>query len=343
MFQHLLVPLDGSPEAEQVLPAVARLARASGARISLFTAVPMTTGYMVYPGMGSYAEQMQEDTVKEVEAYLTEIQQRDMFKDLPVKINVSQLSPAQAITSYALSEFVDLIVMSSHGYTGVERWVMGSVAQKIARHSSIPVLILQKKRDGSGIAQPNLARPLRGLVALDGSPIAEATLEPAAQIVELFNVPPAVGVLHLLRVVQPPHEREERKYQKYDINIREYMANEAEQYLKTVQARLQGAHSIQVETSVVLEHDVATVLIETAETGAHATGQSAQGYDFLAIATHGRGGIQHLMVGSIADRVLERTRVPLLIVRPTEVESTGKPEQPETEKKQSGMPLSHSS
>ena len=92
--------------------------------------------------------------------------------------------------------------MTSQGKTGVKRWLMGSVAQKIARYSPVPVLVLRE----SG-AQPTGARPdsnpLRALVTLDGSVLAKAALQPAAQLIAALSAP-APGALHLLRVVKPP-------------------------------------------------------------------------------------------------------------------------------------------
>ena len=88
----------------------------------------------------------------------------------------------------------------------MKRWMLGSVAQKIARYSTMPVLVLHEK--GPMPTGPHLdARPLRALVPLDGSTLAKAVIEPAAQLVAAL-ASPGEGSLHLMRVVKPPTSQE---------------------------------------------------------------------------------------------------------------------------------------
>ncbi len=160
-------------------------------------------------------------------------------------------------------------------------------------------------------------------MALDGSPLAAATLLPTAQFVAACSPADVPGELHLLRVIKPSSDQEERKYLAYDLDISEYQRSEAERYLSTTQDKLAqeftGHVNLQISYSIVEDADIATALIRTAETGDHAEDDAPYGYDMIALATHGRGGIKHWMLGSITERVLEKTKLPLLIVRPQEL------------------------
>jgi nucleotide-binding universal stress UspA family protein len=146
---------------------------------------------------------------------------------------------------------------------------------------------------------------------------AEAALLPTAQLVTLLSPAATPGELHLLRVIKPPSDPEERKYLKYDINIQERMYREAKNYLQATKDRLAQELAadlkLQVTFSTEEEADIAAVLIRAAETGG---GIAAESYDLVAMATHGRGGLKRWMLGSITERVLEEAKRPLLIVRP---------------------------
>jgi nucleotide-binding universal stress UspA family protein len=102
--------------------------------------------------------------------------------------------------------------MTSQGNTGVKRWMLGSVAQKIARYSAVPVLVLHEK--GPVPAGPHLdTRPLRVLVPLDGSTLAKSAIEPAAQLAAAIAAP-GQGSLHFMQVIKPPTTAELRAERK---------------------------------------------------------------------------------------------------------------------------------
>ncbi len=117
--------------------------------------------------------------------YLARIKMSNELTGIETTVEVRSGGVAQTILDVAQMRHVDLIVMCSHGDTGFRRWVPGSVAQQVARHSPLPVLVL---RDGGPVPTgsfPDPTHPLRavmGLVALDGSVGAEAALEPAAKL-----------------------------------------------------------------------------------------------------------------------------------------------------------------
>ena len=326
MFQHILVPLDGSSRAERALPLAAHIARSTGGSITLLRAVEpqVVGGSFYYSRAGVLADDVRQVLLPEARTYLDDVAHRELLAGIPVKM-YAPLEPAiESILSFAQTEAPDLIVMCSHGYTGLKHWALGSVAQKIARHSNVPVIVL-KETAQSLLLDPEEKRSLRAVVALDGSPLAEATLLPTLQLVAAVSVPATPGELCLLRVVPPVNEQEVRKYVEHEVNILEYNQNEAMKYLNTTKQWLsqqQTTTRVEITTAVVENKDVAMALIEAAEAG---TGTPAQEFDVMSIATHGRGMVKRWMVGSITERILERSKMPLLIVRPAEMAVTGTP------------------
>lgn len=138
MFKRILVPLDGSALAEQILPQVQALARLHESEIFLLRAAEAHA----FPG--SDPTQAQVEVVQEAEEYLKGVQDR-LQRGGVKKVNwaVWYGSPAEAITEYAKVHEVDLVAMLTHGRSGVSRWVLGSVAEKVLRGTSVPILLVR--------------------------------------------------------------------------------------------------------------------------------------------------------------------------------------------------------
>jgi nucleotide-binding universal stress UspA family protein len=328
MFEHILVPLDGSTRAEEALPIAARVARASGSSVVLLQVVsfPMSYGYggglgLSYGygyggGLGStplISEEFSEKEQTEAVAYLTRIAHSDLFAGITTTTEVVFGLPAPQILALVEQQAVNLLVLCSHGRTGFLRWVLGSVAQRVIHHSRVPVLIL---REG-GVALPALhagtAHPLCVAVALDGSPLAETALLPAAHLVAAL-AQPAQGVVHLLHVVKL----------RMSASDEDVLSQRDAEGVKHAQAYLQGVRehllaqtsdlNLRVTWSVTPAQDVAGTIVTTAEKGTGGTGEN--GCDVLAMATHGHGGVEQWVMGSVTERVLGASTVPVLVIRP---------------------------
>jgi nucleotide-binding universal stress UspA family protein len=158
---------------------------------------------------------------------------------------------------------------------------------------------------------------------LDGSVQSETVLEPAVQLIAALAAP-AWGVLHLLHIVDLPPAYGKLRSQAYMSDSMQAEARqEAEAYLKLIADRLYAETPADLEltitSSVVVSTDVAGTMIKTAE---QAEGpEHLGGYDLIAMATHGRVGLQHLVMGSVTEQVLAATKLPLLMVRPKEAEA----------------------
>src|SRR2546421_10495545 len=206
MFKRILVPLDGSGRAERALPIAARLARATGGSIFLVRVLSTEPARLPSaPGKPNLVQTIGQADRALAESYLAGVAECELLTGIPVQtyVPVGLISPS--ILTMAAEKHADIIVMCSHGYTGVKRWwMMGSVAAKVARFADIPVLVL---REGGSVPEERHPgeRPLRVLVPLDGSDYARAALVPAAYLAAALAAP-GRGALHLTHIVQPAHE-----------------------------------------------------------------------------------------------------------------------------------------
>lgn len=143
IFKKIMVTLDGSPCGEEALPQAQELARLTGAELIIFHAVEPISSWVGY-GIGAYyidnAEP--ENVGAEASAYLKGIQNRLSETGLVIKTVLEEGSPADIIINYAKAEGVDAIVISTHGRSGVSRWVFGSVTEKVLQHGEPAVLVV---------------------------------------------------------------------------------------------------------------------------------------------------------------------------------------------------------
>jgi nucleotide-binding universal stress UspA family protein len=322
MYKRILVPLDGSARAESALPVAVRIARASGASLML---AQVATIPAIYESSiaATYTAELIEQEINDVEEYLKILARSQLLEGVPVSTSALFGAAAQTILSVAGSYNCDLIVMTSQGKTGMKRWVLGSVAQKIARHSSIPVLVLHESGTMPAGARPD-SGPVRVLITLDGSVLAKAALEPAAQLASAL-ASPVRGALHLLRVIKPPLLDEKKLSAEELESLKNKAMYKARAYMSSIARHLQESLHVSpplaITWSVAFGDDIAATIIQAAESGEDAAGVGLPGRcDLIAMATHGRTGFQHWVLGSVTERVLSATRVPILIVRPAETE-----------------------
>jgi|SRR5579885_2653164 nucleotide-binding universal stress UspA family protein len=319
MFQRILVPLDGSKQAEQALPVAACLARAATGKVVLAHVV-------LAPRAFRYSE-LAETEVEDARAYLRGLSQSEELAGVQtsVAVSVAITRPASVLLSLIETHQIDLVVMSSHGYTGFKRLVLGSVAEKIAHHSPVPVLLLRRGGPVPIGRRLEMEGLVRALVPLDGSVLAKAALVPAAQVVSALAAP-GKGAIHLTRVVVSPHA------EGLDAREREIIMHKAKQYLiHTVQQLREGFVApaiaplhLTLTWSVAIDDDIASGILRVAESGEDAEGAAAPARcDLIAMATHSYTGWQHLAMGSVTERVLHATRLPVLIVPAHKMAATG--------------------
>jgi nucleotide-binding universal stress UspA family protein len=239
-----------------------------------------------------------------------------MLKGIKTSTEVLFGVPALCILAAAESRRADLIVICSHGRTGFTRWVLGSVAHQLVHQRAVPVLVLRESQSASLLSPSDAARPLCTLVPLDGSPLAESALVPAAYLTAALAFP-GRGALLLAQIVKIlPTTAQEGVISELNEEARE----RARTYLATVEEHLQAKVKdlkLSLTSSVELESDVASALVKLAEYGGERKKSGeVRGCDLIAISTHGRGGLERWVMGSVTERILNTTKLPTLIVRP---------------------------
>jgi nucleotide-binding universal stress UspA family protein len=323
MFQRIFVPLDGSARAEHAIPVAARLARSSQGTVVL--------GHIVHPPseVGDYGAEPEamavpptshEKHLTGAEHYLQHVLDTygQQLTGVRVEQEVETGATVDTIFSIARLEHIDLIVICSHGAHPLLHWVFRSIAREAVHHSPVPVLVL-KEHGGLFLEAPD-ARRLRMLVPLDGSSLAEAALEPALQLLTALATPDSAE-MHLVRVVALPSIEDKPLLRAYEIKSEQERAvKEAEDYLQQV---VRGfAQSIPVAVrptitrSLAVSNHVGSTLAGMSES--LETGQQGHSYDLIAMATHGRTGLQLLRLGSVTEHLLGATELPLLVVRPSQ-------------------------
>ncbi len=147
MFKKILVPLDGSPLSEGALLPALEMARRFEARVVLFRTSVLPEHLMVSPvpvSPATYAE-IEQSILDTTRDYLDDMKARHLDAGVPIQTANASGEAAKEILDFAQAQGIDLIVMSTHGRSGFQRWLFGSVAEKVMRHAPCPVLAVRPK------------------------------------------------------------------------------------------------------------------------------------------------------------------------------------------------------
>jgi nucleotide-binding universal stress UspA family protein len=311
MIKTILVPLDGSALAEEALPQAERLARATESTIVVLQVV--RGGVMTPPA--------QQQAIAEATQYLQAIATNLTKRGCPARTDVFVGQSVEGILLAAATHRAEVIVMSTHGLTGLRHAVLGSVAEDVVRGASVPVLLVQA---GQHAAIPQIGPYRKILVPLDGTPGAERTLtliagEPfarSAEIVLLHSELPVglrlspLGEGYIIGtgtyVPQDAIDEADQETQRHTRAARAYLARVAHAYL--------AGHACR--TYVPLE--------EPAEATVHVAVE--EHVDLIAMTTHARKGLERLREGSVAAYVVGHAGVPVLLLHQAdEVQASPRP------------------
>jgi nucleotide-binding universal stress UspA family protein len=309
MFVRVLVPLDGSPLAQSALPYALALASAVDAPITLLSVVPpmqmLTDDYVPY-NAATEAVQLA-DAGDALDALARSLRTHGVRVTTAVAVG----DAADQILRYTEENDVDAIVMASHGRGGALHWAFGSVARKVITGATVPTLVVRAQDAPEHAETP---APLRSiLVPLDGSELAEGVIPLATDLarscgasVTLARVVPFPGGIYMASPYAPLVAADT-----FD-HAMEQARDAARVYLEAAAERLRSA-GITVE-AVVRDGDPASRLLSLMD---------EDRYDLVVAATHGRTGIRRWVMGSVAERLIESSHTPVLLVRSTALAATG--------------------
>ena len=302
-FRSILVPLDGSPLAEQALPLAAEIAQRSGAKLRLALVHELPP-----PPFDSQAAKLftsiEVASRKAERAYLRGVQARVRQGGTRLSSAVTLSGPVGPTLAKHVGELgIDLVVMATHGRGGLRRSWMGSVADHLIRHLQVPVLLV---RSPEGQPTPQRAGGLgQIMVPLDGSPLAEEALDAAARIARLWD-----AELTLVQVVRPVLLSAEPAMpvpSAYDEEFTTMWRSQAQDYLDGVIERLQG-EGLRASGVALIGWNATDSILDLAR---------PERVGMVVIATHGRGGLRRFALGSVADKLVRSADVPVLVYRPS--------------------------
>ena len=295
----IVVPLDESEVSETALPLAKAFAADSGAKLMLLSVVDISTEFASWLRDSTDSDDFQHE-LNRTQEYLDGVAAR--FSGMEVETVVRSGRPEVEILG-VVDELPDpLIVMSSHGRSGFNRVLVGSVAARIVHSADCPVVVVRATDDGQPV--PEVSTINKILVPLDGSSFAEQALEVAqTSLTSRLNI-------HLVRIPESitwsttPYAGGAAHYQMIDTYM-EAMREEAQAYLTQVAARLEErGHTVTWEVrDGVIADEIAAAADE-------------QQVDLVVIATHGRTGFRRIVMGSVAERILREARAPLMMIRP---------------------------
>ena len=314
MLQRMLVPLDGSQRADHALALAARLARANGGSLFLVRVVDaVREGWIYSPLTTPYLRDIEEQERAEAQKYLAGKMAASEFAGINMHALVVSGSTPSTLLQVVQRERIDLIVLCSHGYTGFKRWALGRSSPHRPAESGAGAALA---RTASGSEREGGSACLRcGRVGRFAVCRSRTSASGAARYSFEF---PAEGELLLLTAVDMPTAQEERACQQHglDVNLRQAAFRVADDYLQATRMKLlrelSASRLAHIAWSVIEDGDIAHALLQAAEEGKGSGIQ--QPSDVLVLTTHGRSGIQRWILGSITERVLQGSMLPLLVV-----------------------------
>lgn len=299
MFKKILLPLDGSELAERAIEPALMLAKQVNGKVILLQA-PVMDLVVSHPVAGGYGvllpEQSSEQAFEEANDYLDHVQSRNRHPEVTLVKLVLEGDPASLIVDTAVSEKADLIVMSTHGRSGLDRFIMGSVTEKVLQKAPCPVLAL---RTGD---------PIRNiLITLDGSAMAETAVQPGLDLARGLGAHTTI-----LRVDNQESYLDQRELD--EINRLE--PGLAEQVMEGFYSRIPDYVRRIVEEYEQDEGEIDTAIAEGDPADYILRVAADKNADVLVMATHGRTGLRRWLYGSITHKIMRAANRSMLIVRP---------------------------
>ncbi|GAA0255246.1 universal stress protein [Haladaptatus pallidirubidus] len=291
MYEKILIPTDGSASAEGAIAHGIALANHYGAMIHALYAVELGyakedfTDDSVWVSLYEEREQEGERATEGVETKASCVNEA-----IEVIRSTRHGAPANVILDYVDEHDIDLIAMGTHGRTGVDRYLLGSVTNAVVRGSPIPVLTVRVTEQAQATNYSDI------LIATDGSPGSTGAIEHGTDIATRYN-----ATVHALYVV-------DSKYGTSSV-VRDMLTETGQEAIEDITAE---ASSLNLQTEeMVVEGFPHKDILEYAE---------KHDIDMIVLGTHGRTGLDRFVMGSVAERVVRTAHTPVLTVRSDEQE-----------------------
>ena len=298
MYEKILLPLDGSPLSESALPYARFLATALQVPVELLHAIdPDIIAVHGHPRYVDDEKPLEEGLKDRSLRYLTKVE--SLFPE-PARVSCSvELARAEElILAKAHTEPGTLIVMATHGHSGMKRWLLGSIAEKVLHGVTNHLLLIRATEEGTTREEVSLQTVI---VPLDGSPLAETAIPYAVELASKLGLD-----LTLVRAFSRPasmataEDREEREQAGGDP-----IGKEAQDYLDETAERLYAQGVKKISTAAVDGPAAETIITLARE----------KPNSLVVMCTHGKSGIRRWILGSVTERVTRHANEPVLVIR----------------------------
>ncbi len=283
MYDRILFPTDGSDGASAVFDGVLDVAERHDATVHVLNVVDTTHDTVTRVG-----SEVVEALEQRGERVVADAAARASDRGVATVTDVVAGAVPATITNYAAEHDVDLVAVSTHGRTGMERVLLGSVAERVVRGSPVPVLVLRP--DGEDLAYPHGDV----LVPTDGSDLAAAALDHAAELVD-------GGTLHVISVVDVASLG-------LDVHSQVQVKALEDDAADTVAAATAAAEDAGVESVV------GDVAVRSSVDGAIHDYAADHDVGLIVMGTHGRSGLDRYLLGSVAEKTVRTASTPVLTV-----------------------------
>jgi len=304
MYRVIMVPTDGSGFDREAIRVALRIAERTDAKVKLVRV--LATGSFF--GMAAAAEgtaiaaelvkSERDRALSELYALAAECR---ATSNAQITVDLHAGPVAEVLEGYTRRNDVDLIVISTHGRSGISRLSLGSVTDSLIRHTTIPILVVKPP---TSYLNPQVIEGFKRIVVpLDGSTLAEQILPRVLTLAKLEE-----AEITLLNVVIP-HSYSQKEIPDSNLPWWDEDISLAQTYLFRIAGKLRR-NGVAVTTDIVIGENVASAI------GDFAGREKA---DLIAIATHGRGGLARMLRGSVADAVMHSSRLSMLVLKPDTV------------------------
>lgn len=300
MLTDILVPLDGSKTAEAVLPYARFMADALAVPVQ-FLAVVDVAAVATHASTGSarHIDSVIAESERRGRLYLEEIAAD--FSGSAVRINVRRGKPAETIVEAAGGSEGTLITMATHGRSGIRRWLLGSVAEKVLRATANPLLLVR----ATGQDKVRLGTPIQSItVPLDGSELAASVLPVVTTIAHKMNV--GITLFRAYELPASAYYGSEDYLPNYE-ELKDSLRKEVEDYLAKKIASLKE-HGIGKTSFFLAEGAGPDEIISYARKHPDT---------LIAMCTHGRSGMKRWVLGSVTEKVVRHSGDPVLVIHGT--------------------------
>lgn len=299
MFNRLLVPLDGSRIAEMALPYARLFASRFKIPVELMTVIDTAEfDTQISVSKGRFLDILVDEHVCSSRDYLIDIAKT--FGGATIQCRVEKGSVGEIIIDRGETDPATLIVMATHGRSGLNRWLLGSIAEKVLRATANPLLLVRSTKESKSEGET----ALRSIVVpLDGSELAEGVLSPVLEIAKALDLE-----IMLFRAFEIPYGLYAAAGGYYAINFDKYVAEVKDEVNSYLEKQTEALKRLGVEkiSYISAEGFAADQIILFARSTAD---------NLVAMCSHGRSGLKRWVLGSVTETVVRYSGDPVLVIR----------------------------